>query len=165
MRTKFYKLDVTAFLETPEQREAYLAAARELGDPELLEKAERTVARAAELYGGHAAERDEWDDVEPNDATLAAIEEGNAILDSSDPGRFGNGADLIAAALGDDMAERCPYCGGELVTSWDPIPPEDGEDEELAELYAAGVEHTVCSCCGFVGFAPEQVRELQMQLD
>lgn len=54
MRTKFYKLDVTAFLETPEQREAYLAAARELGDPELLEKAERTVARAAELCGDDA---------------------------------------------------------------------------------------------------------------
>ena len=62
------------------------------------------------------------------------------------------------------MAERCPYCGGELVTSWDPIPPEDGEDEELAGLYAAGVEHTACSYCGFAGFAPEQVRGLQMRL-
>lgn len=98
--TEFYKLDErTAFLETPEECEAYLAAARELGDPELIEMAERAVARAAELYGGHAAERDEWDGVEPNDATLAAIEEGNAILDATGPGRFDNGADLIAAAL------------------------------------------------------------------
>lgn len=60
---------------------------------------------AAELYGGHAAERDERDGVEPNDDTLAAIEEGNAFLDSDKPGRFTNGADLIAAALGDDMAD------------------------------------------------------------
>lgn len=51
---KFCKLDETAFLETSEQREAYLVAARELGDPELLEMAERTVARAAELYGDDA---------------------------------------------------------------------------------------------------------------
>lgn len=63
------------------------------------------------------------------------------------------------------MAERCPYCGGELVTSWDPIPPEDGEDEELTGLYASGVEHTACSCCGFVGFDPKQVRGLRLQLD
>ena len=101
--TKFYRLDETAFLETPEQREAYLAAAREFGDPEQLALAERTVARAAELYGGHAAERDERDGVEPNDDTLAAIEEGNAILDATGPGRFDNGADLIAAALDSEL--------------------------------------------------------------
>lgn len=44
-----------------------------------------------------------WDGdevAEPNDDTLAAIAEGNAILDSAGPGRFDNGADLIAAALG-----------------------------------------------------------------
>lgn len=52
--TKFYRLDETAFLETPEQREAYLAAAREFGDPEQLALAERTVARAAVLYGDDA---------------------------------------------------------------------------------------------------------------
>ena len=63
------------------------------------------------------------------------------------------------------IAEKCPYCnGGELVTSWDPIPTEDGEDEELAELYAHGVEHTACTRCGFVGFTPTQVHELQKQL-
>ena len=101
--TKFYRLDETAFLETPEQREAYLAAAREYGDPEQLARAESTVARAAELYGGHAAERDERDGVEPNDDTLAAIEEGNAILDATGPGRFDNGADLIAAALDSEL--------------------------------------------------------------
>lgn len=54
----------------------------------------------------------------------------------------------------------CPFCGGELVTSWDPIPPEDGEDEELAGLYAAGVEHTACSGCGFVTFTEEQADEI-----
>lgn len=48
--SKFVRLDErTAYLETPEEREAYLAAARELGDPELLEMAERTVARAERL--------------------------------------------------------------------------------------------------------------------
>ena len=52
---EFARLDErTAFLETPEERDAYLVAARELGDPELLEMAERTVARAAELYGDDA---------------------------------------------------------------------------------------------------------------
>ena len=113
--TEFYKLDErTAFLETPEQREAYLAAARELGDTEQLARAERAVARAAELYGGHAAERDERDGVEPNDDTLAAIEEGNAFLDSDKPGRFTNGADLIAAALGDDMADVAAEPDSEL---------------------------------------------------
>ena len=112
---EFARLDErTAFLETPEERDAYLAAARELGDPELLEMAERTVARAAELYGGHAAERDERDGVEPNDDTLAAIEEGNAFLDSDKPGRFTNGADLIVAALGDDMADVAAEPDSEL---------------------------------------------------
>lgn len=62
------------------------------------------------------------------------------------------------------MADRCPYCGGELVTSWDPIPPEDGEDEELAGLYAAGVEHAACSRCRFVGVTPDQAHKLQMRL-
>ena len=55
--TKFYRLDETAFLETPEQREAYLAAARECSDPEMLARAEHTVARAAELYGDDASRR------------------------------------------------------------------------------------------------------------
>lgn len=63
------------------------------------------------------------------------------------------------------MPEICPYCNsGELVTSWDPIPPEGGEDEELTELYTSGVEHTACTSCGFVGFSPTQVHELQKQL-
>ena len=117
--TEFYKLDErTAFLETPEECEAYLAAARELGDPELIEMAERAVARAEQL------------------------------------------CELTA-----EKAEACPFCGSELVVSCDPLPPVDGEDEELAELYAAGVEHTACSCCGFVGFDPKQVRKLRLQLD
>lgn len=51
--SKFVRLDErTAYLETPEEREAYLAAARELGDPELLEMAERTVGRAEAVCGG-----------------------------------------------------------------------------------------------------------------
>lgn len=36
---------------------------------------------------------------EPNEETLVAIAEGNAFLDSDKPGRFTNGADLIAAAM------------------------------------------------------------------
>lgn len=114
---KFCKLDETAFLETPEEREAYLAAARELGDPELLETAERTVARAEQL------------------------------------------CELTAA-----KAEACPFCGAALVVSCDPLPPVDGEDEELAELYASGVEHTACTRCGFAGFDPAQTRKLQERL-
>ena len=51
---EFSRVDVMEFLETPEQREAYLAAAREFGDPEQLALAERTVARAAVLYGDDA---------------------------------------------------------------------------------------------------------------
>ena len=77
--------------------------------------------RVAVVVDGHAAQldaifasADERDGVEPNDDTLAAIEEGNAFLDSSDPGRFGNGADLIAAALGDDMADVAAEPDSEL---------------------------------------------------
>ena len=59
------------------------------------------------------------------------------------------------------MTEMCPYCnGGELVTSWDPIPPEGGEVEELAGLYASGVEHQVCPSCGFITFTEEQAVEI-----
>lgn len=63
------------------------------------------------------------------------------------------------------MPEMCPYCNnGELVTSWDPLPPVDSEDEELAEVYANGVEHTACTRCGFVGFTPAQTAILQERL-
>lgn len=36
---------------------------------------------------------------EPNDASVAAIREGDAFLSSGKEGRYSNGADLIAAAM------------------------------------------------------------------
>ena len=37
---------------------------------------------------------------EPNDESLAAIREGDSFMASGKKGRFSNGADLIAAAMG-----------------------------------------------------------------
>ncbi|WP_040220641.1 type II toxin-antitoxin system RelB/DinJ family antitoxin [Collinsella bouchesdurhonensis] len=37
---------------------------------------------------------------EPNDETVEAFKEGDAYLSSGNPGRFSNGADLIASAMG-----------------------------------------------------------------
>lgn len=48
----FHELSDADFLETPEERAAYLAAAVEYGDPDMLEMAMRRVRRAEELTGG-----------------------------------------------------------------------------------------------------------------
>lgn len=278
--TKFYKLDErTAFLETPEEREAYLAAARELGDPELLEKAERAVARAerlesftelceltsavpsvpwtdaskesdkemlAERFEGDAlehaldgiadvayirgyaagraegalvdgikaagldADRCAWiigdvigqetpspvvcialyityeiDDAQAVTDKVASVmvaagvgvrlgtwvvpgadasQGGHALAAEASRRIFSGEALLRGDAFVAAKAEACPFCGAALVVSCDPLPPVDGEDVELAELYANGVEHTACTNCGYVGFDPAQTRKLQEQL-
>lgn len=147
---KFYKLDVTAFLETPEQREAYLAAARELGDPELLEKAEHTVAQAAELCKGNAERLKAFEELCELTAAVPSVPWPDASAESD--------REALASRFEAEEAEECPFCGGTLVVSCEPLPPEDGE--ELAELFASGVEHQVCPCCGFVTFTEEQANEI-----
>lgn len=52
----FSDLDVTDYLETPGQREAYLAAAVEFGDEELLAEAHDDVARAVKRWDKHEQE-------------------------------------------------------------------------------------------------------------